>query len=61
MQAGRSCFAGEVGISTCTEGLNRCGLDHFRSKGAKLIPPPTEPDPFENEAYRLWAIKQQRN
>ena len=35
------------------------GLDHFRSEGAKLVPPPTEPDPFENEAYRLWAIKQQ--
>ena len=34
------------------------GLDHFRSEGAKLVPPPTEPDPFEDEAYRLWAIKQ---
>jgi hypothetical protein len=35
------------------------GLDHFRKEGAKLIPPPTEPDPYEAEAYRLWAIKQQ--
>jgi hypothetical protein len=35
------------------------GLDHFRSEGAKLVPPPTEPDPFEDEAYRLGAIKQQ--
>ncbi|MET4277148.1 replication-associated recombination protein RarA [Bradyrhizobium sp. F1.2.2] len=35
------------------------GLDHFRSEGAKLIPPPTEPDAYEDEAYRLWAIKQQ--
>jgi replication-associated recombination protein RarA len=35
------------------------GLDHFRNEGAKLIPPPTEPDPFEDEAYRLWQIKQQ--
>jgi replication-associated recombination protein RarA len=35
------------------------GLDHFRTEGAKLIPPPTELDPFEDEAYRLWAIKQQ--
>ena len=35
------------------------GLDHFRSEGAKLVPPPTEPDPYEDEAYRLWAIKQQ--
>jgi replication-associated recombination protein RarA len=34
------------------------GLDHFRKEGAKLIPPPTEPDPYEDEAYRLWAIKQ---
>jgi len=35
------------------------GLDHFRSEGAKLVPPPTEPDPYEAEAYRLWTIKQQ--
>lgn len=35
------------------------GLDHFRKEGAKLIPPPTEPDPYIEEAYRLWAIKQQ--
>ena len=35
------------------------GLGHFRSEGAKLVPPPTEPDPYEDEAYRLWAIKQQ--
>ena len=35
------------------------GLDHFRREGAKLIPSPTEPDPYEDEAYRLWAIKQQ--
>jgi hypothetical protein len=34
------------------------GLDHFRSEGAKLIPPPTAPDPHEEEAYRLWAMKQ---
>ena len=34
------------------------GLDHFRSEGAKLIPPPTADDEFEDEAYRLWAIKQ---
>jgi replication-associated recombination protein RarA len=35
------------------------GLDHFRSEGAKLVPPPTVDDPFEDEAYRLWALKQQ--
>jgi replication-associated recombination protein RarA len=34
------------------------GLDHFRKEGAKLIPPSTEPDDYEDEAYRLWAIKQ---
>ncbi len=34
------------------------GLDHFRSEGAKLVPPPTGRDPYEDEAYRLWAIKQ---
>ena len=35
------------------------GLDHFRKEGALLVPPPTEPDPYEDEAYRLWQIKQQ--
>ncbi|RXG96113.1 hypothetical protein [Bradyrhizobium zhanjiangense] len=35
------------------------GLDHFRKEGAKLVPPPTAADPYEDEAYRLWAIKQQ--
>ena len=36
------------------------GLDHFRSEGAKLIPPPTEADPYEDEAYRLWAMQRSR-
>jgi hypothetical protein len=35
------------------------GLDHFRKEGAKLIPEPTVPDPYIEEAYRLWQIKQQ--
>jgi replication-associated recombination protein RarA len=35
------------------------GLQHFRDEGALLIPPPTEPDPYEDGAYRLWAIKRQ--
>jgi hypothetical protein len=35
------------------------GLDHFRKEGAMLIPEPTEPDLYVEEAYRLWAIKQQ--
>jgi hypothetical protein len=34
------------------------GLDHFRKEGAKLIPEPTADDPFVEEAYRLWRIKQ---
>ena len=34
------------------------GLDHFRKEGAKLVPPPTADDPYEDEAYRLWAVKQ---
>ena len=33
------------------------GLDHFLSEGAVLVPPPTEPDPFEQEAVRLWTRK----
>ena len=40
------------------QGVGR-GLDHFRKEGAKLVPPPTADDPYEDEAYRLWAIKQQ--
>jgi len=28
-------------------------------EGAKLVPPPTADDPYEDEAYRLWALKQQ--
>ena len=36
------------------------GLDHFRKEGAKPVPPPTGDDPYEEEAYRLWQIKQQR-
>jgi replication-associated recombination protein RarA len=36
------------------------GLDHFREEGAKLVPPPTGDDPYEDEAYRLWSIKQQQ-
>jgi hypothetical protein len=35
------------------------GLDHFRKEGAKLISPPTADDPYEDEVYRLWTIKQQ--
>jgi replication-associated recombination protein RarA len=37
------------------------GLDHFRKEGAKLVPAPAAADPYEDEAYRLWAIKQRGN
>jgi hypothetical protein len=33
------------------------GLEHFRQKGAQLIPTPTGDDPYIDEAYRLAAIK----
>ena len=36
------------------------GLTHFREEGARLIPEPTEPDLYIEEAYRLWQIKAQR-
>ena len=36
------------------------GLAHFREEGAKLVPEPTEPDPYIEEAYRLWTLKQER-
>lgn len=35
------------------------GVDHFRQEGTKLIPP-AKPDPYEEEAYRLWRIKHGR-
>ena len=31
---------------------------YFRDEGAKLVPPPRAADPYEDEAYRLWALKQ---
>ena len=35
------------------------GLTHFREDGARLIPEPTEPDLYIEEAYRFWQIKAQ--
>lgn len=32
------------------------GLKFFRDESAKLYPAPAEPDPYEDEAYRLWAL-----
>lgn len=33
------------------------GLKFFREESTKLVPPPAQPDPYEDEAYRLWEIK----
>lgn len=32
------------------------GLDYFRAESTKLVPP-AEKDAYEDEAYRLWALK----
>lgn len=34
------------------------GIAHFRKEGAKLVPPPKGPDAYEDEAYRLWGVKE---
>lgn len=34
------------------------GLEYFRKESTKLDPAPTEVDPYEEEAYRLWGLKQ---
>ena len=52
----------QQGYIASVEGLTDLmgrGLNHFRQEGARLIPEPTEPDLFVEEAYRLWTIKQQ--
>jgi replication-associated recombination protein RarA len=33
------------------------GLDHFRREGAKLVPPPTEPDQYERAAYEMLELR----
>ena len=33
------------------------GLKHFRDEGAKLVPTPAAKDRYEDEAYRLLALK----
>ena len=32
------------------------GVDFFRDESTKLVPKP-KPDPYEDEAYRLWKLK----
>jgi hypothetical protein len=39
------------------EGKKGRGLDHFRQEGALLDPPPEKPDRYEEEFYRLIALK----
>lgn len=34
------------------------GLEYFRAESAKLSPACGKPDPYEDEAYRLWALQQ---
>jgi replication-associated recombination protein RarA len=34
------------------------GVDYFREVSTQLVPAPTEADPYEEEAYRLLAIKE---
>lgn len=33
------------------------GLEYFRAVSTQLAPPPSHPDPYEEEAYRLWELK----
>lgn len=34
------------------------GLEYFRTESTKLQPPPADADPYEEEAYRLWSLKE---
>lgn len=36
------------------------GLEYFRTESTKLVPEPEHPDPYEDEAFRLLAIKHGR-
>ena len=36
------------------------GLDYFREESTKLVPRPKKKDAYEDEAYRLWALKAER-
>lgn len=33
------------------------GWRHFREEGAKLVPPPTEPDQYESAAYEMLELR----
>jgi hypothetical protein len=49
---------GELTISILARRKLGRGLD-VRKEGGKLVPGPTGDDPYEDEAYRQWQIKQQ--
>jgi replication-associated recombination protein RarA len=34
------------------------GMDFFRKVSTLLVPEPEKPDPFEDEAYEMWALKE---
>lgn len=36
------------------------GIDHFRTVSTQLVPPPDHKDAYEDEAYRLWALRDSR-
>lgn len=36
------------------------GLEYFRETSTQLVPPPATKDAYEDEAYRMWALKAQR-
>lgn len=36
------------------------GLEYFRAESTKLVPP-AEKDAYEDEAYRLWALKEAKS
>ena len=33
------------------------GVEHFREESTKLVPAPDRPDPYEEEACEMWAVK----
>jgi hypothetical protein len=54
---GRAVLASSGAASPYT--AETLALHRHRKEGAKLVPEPTADDPFVEEAYRLWQIKQQ--
>jgi hypothetical protein len=36
------------------------GLEFFREISTQLMPPPAAKDPYQDEAYRMWTLKADR-